>query len=275
MKSPQGVGAAITMERMRIWMDDFSGYRVTITEHRIQRWLEQFQEGHRDLAARLLDVVDFVGNDQISKAFRAALQSLDGWSSDANQRLGRWFFVPFSASAGESGDHMLNLFRTANNLGGRGYNDLFRYRSELLELAPSDGDTVVFVDDFAGTGEQACDAWNQIYRELLPFGPRIILVLVASSTYAIQRIRQETELAPHAHFELGVADNVFADSCGAFSRHEKEAILKYCQIADPKRPRGFGDCGFVIVFAHKCPNNTIPILHVRRGEWEGLFRRHS
>ncbi len=36
-----------------------------------------------------------------------------------------------------------------------------------------------------------------------------------------------------------------------------------------------GDCGFVIVLAHKCPNNTIPILHARRAGWEGLFRRHE
>lgn len=34
-------------------------------------------------------------------------------------------------------------------------------------------------------------------------------------------------------------------------------------------------CGFVIVFAHTCPNNSIPILHVSHTKWQGLFRRYD
>jgi len=58
---------------------------------------------------------------------------------------------------------MLHRFRTANNLGGRRYNSLFRYRSELISLAPGEDDTVVLVDDFAGTGESGMQAWEQVY----------------------------------------------------------------------------------------------------------------
>ena len=275
MREPQELGAPIDMNRMRNWLTDFASYRFTISEERIDRWLNQFQAEHRNLAARVLDIVDFVGNEQISAAFRTTLEGLPGWHRDEGKREGRWFFVAFSDSAGESGDQMLSRFRMANNLEGKKHKPLFPYRSELLALGPREGDTVVLVDDFAGTGEQACSAWKEVYRELLPFGARIVLILVASSNRALLRIRSETDMAPFAHIQLGEGDNLFESACTAFAEDDKAIILQYCTRADPKLPRGFGDCGFVIVFAHKCPNNTIPILHVRKKEWEGLFRRHG
>jgi hypothetical protein len=260
---------------MRDWVGEFAGYRITVNEGRIERWLQQFKESDRDLAARLVDVVDFVGNDQIAAAFREALEGLPGWGPNESQRTGRWFFVAFSGSAGESGDQMLHRFRTANNLGGRRYNSLFHYRSELLMLAPGEEDTVVLIDDFSGTGDQACQAWEEVYRELLPFGPHIYLLLVASSRAARERIRRETEMIPQAHIELRDGDNLFASACRHFTSEEKDRIFQYCKRADPSSPRGYGDCGFVIVLAHKCPNNSLPLLHVRRKDWEGLFRRHD
>src|SRR4051794_14153052 len=170
MRAPKHRGSPVDMARMRGWVEEFAGYRIAVNEGRIGRWLQQFEEADRDLAARLLDVVDFIGNDQIAAAFREALSGLPGWSPDENRRSGRWFFVAFSSSAGESGDQMLHRFRTANNLAGRRYDYLFHYRSELLMLAPGEEDTVVLIDDFAGTGNQACQAWEEVYRELLPFG---------------------------------------------------------------------------------------------------------
>ncbi len=275
MKEPQPVGTPLDMARMRGWMDDFAGYRVAVTEGRIERWLHQFEQADRDLAARLLDVVDFVGNEQIAAAFRATLEALPGWHVDDRRRQGRWFFVAFAGSGGTSGDAMLHRFRNANNLGGRRYNAFFPYRSELLMLAPGEEDTVVLIDDFAGTADQACEAWTQVYRELLPFAPRVFLVLVASSVKALRRIREETEMIPQAQLELDSRDNLFSTTCRRFSPEEKEVLLRYCERADPELPRGYGDCGFVIVLAHKCPNNSIPVLHARRREWEGLFRRYD
>jgi len=37
-------------------------------------------------------------------------------------------------------------------------------------------DTVVFVDDFAGTGNQVCTGWREVMEELLPGEPNIYLM---------------------------------------------------------------------------------------------------
>jgi hypothetical protein len=44
-------------------------------------------------------------------------------------------------------------------------------------------------------------------------------------------------------------------------------------VASQRHPRGFGDCGLVIVLYHQCPNNSLAVLHASSGNWEPLFPR--
>ena len=261
MKEPSPRNTPIDMARMIAWTDDFTGYRYTITEQRIDRWLNQFDEDHRDIAARVLDCVDFISHEQMVQAFREILNSLEGWHRDESQRQGKWRFVAFSGSAGESGDSMLHKFRLANGLNGRIYDNLFIHRSDLLRENLGADDTIVFVDDFSGTGKQATDAWKDYLHEIMPEGPDVYLILVAASIDARDKINQETGLTAYPYIELNSGDNFFSRNCRCFSDKEKHIILEYCRRADRQNPKGRGDCGFVIVFAHTCPNDSIPILH--------------
>ena len=276
MRTPRAVGTPIDDNRKRKWIEDFTGYRVPVTADSIDQWLRQFDAPDQDVAARLLDAVLFVSAGDVTTAFREILASLDGWALSPEDRRGRWFFVPFTDSAGKSGDLMIERFRHANNLKPRKYSKLFRYRSELVALEPGPEDTVVLVDDFSGTGTQACRAWREFFQELLPLRPRVLLVLLAMSSGARDRITTETRMEGCAHVELGSGADIFSGQCAHFSDAEKDRLLHYGRLADPEHPRGWGDCGFVIVFPHTTPNNSIPILHKRQeGHWEGLFPRYD
>jgi len=274
MREPQPRGTAIEPNRLNDWFEDFAGYRHQVGESRITRWLGQFDDGHRDIAARVLDCVDFVSRERIAHAFRTLLGDLPGWNINPANRQGKWRFVPFSGSAGESGDALLYDFRLANRLDDRRYNDLFVNARDLLRQDLKAGDNVVFVDDFAGTGDHVCQAWVNDMAELLPGGPNAYLLLVAASSAAREAISQSTNLTVARSIELSDTDCIFSDSCVHFDVEEKTAILAYCKKADRRLPKGYGECGFVIVFAHRCPNNTIPILHANHSKWVGLFRRH-
>jgi hypothetical protein len=274
MKAPRPRGTAIDMIRMTGWTTDFAGYRLPVNDGRIERWLRQFAVTDKDLAARILDCVDFVSRAQMIDIFRTFLSTCEGWDIDERRRKGRWFFVAFSSSAGESGDEMLHLFRSANGLSRKQYNTLFKHKSELLRENPGPNDAVVFIDDFSGTGNQVCTYWPEM-QELLPNGPKTYLVLVAAGESAHTRIEAETELDLISGIWLTERDNIFSDRCLHFTQAEKNIILKYCRIANNTTPRGYGDSGFVVIFAHTCPNNTIPILHAYHPHWEGLFRRND
>lgn len=275
MKQPSERGAAISPQRIRRWLDEFAAYRHQVSEPKIDRWLDQFASADRDAGARLLDSVDFIGYAQISSLFRQLVAAIPGWHKVEGKRSGRWRFVAFSGSSGESGDTMLQLFRLANSLDAKKHDKLFIHRSELLKDKLTTEDTVVLIDDFSATGDQACNSWQQIFRELLPEEPRTFLLLLGAVKDAIKRISDETELRPLVGFRLNDSDNVFARACRRFTLHEKDRLLHYCRIADAQCPKGYGDCGLLIVFPHRCPNNSIPILHANHDRWTGLFPRHD
>jgi hypothetical protein len=287
VRRPVPPGTARDTKRYRRWISNFGPYRAVITNVTIEGWLEQFDAADQDLAARVLDVVEFYGQTQIHAAYRQALAALDGWHTSASRRKGQWRFAAMSGSAGESGDAMLHQFRIANGLDARHLNELFVSRSDLFRqpLLPDDDpqklgkdDVVVLLDDFSGTGSQVCDAWNDpatSFGALLAGVGKVYLILVAASKSARKRISDETAICPMPAHELREGDNVFSDHCKHFTKSDRDKLLHYCRIADRKRPKGFGDCGFVIVFQHRSPNNSIPILHADHSRWTGLFPRHD
>ena len=168
---------------------------------------------------------------------------------------------------------MLAVFRVANRLSSSAFDDLFVYKTDLLREGLGAEDTVVFVDDFAGTGDQAETAWRESLGELLPGGPRAFLVLVAAVEQAVTRIASATPLSVRPFRRLRARENFFAPECAHFSQTEKHAVLSYCRRADTSRPRGYGDCGLLVVMAHRCPNNSIPVLHGGGPGFKGLFAR--
>jgi len=287
VRAPSKRGTPINARRYRRWTNRFGAYRDPVTNVTIEGWIDQFDDGDKDLAARVLDSVEFYGQAQIHAAYRQALAALQGWDKDPAKRDGAWCFAAMSGSAGESGDAMLYQFRIANGLDNRKYNDTFVNRSELFRrtLLP-DGDpkrlgndaTVVLLDDFTGTGKQVCDAWNDpatSFGALLAGVGKVYLIVVAASRTARTKIADETSLTLLPVHYLGDSDNVFSTSCSHFSVRERSRLLHYGKRADNKNPKGFGECGLLVVFQHRAPNNTIPILHVDHNGWTGLFPRHD
>jgi hypothetical protein len=273
VRRPLARGTVVDDRRVAKWLNEFAGYRRRITEARIREWLAQFEHDDQDVAARVLDAVEFIGHEQMENAFRSTLGALSGWHRSANRRLGMWRFVPFSTRPGESGDSMLHVFRTANRLSSATFDEMFVYKTDLLKQQLDASDTVVFVDDFSGTGEQAAATWNETLSELLPGNPRLFLILIATTRDAATRISSETTLRVRPFRRLDERHNFFAARCSHFSNDEKTKVLHYCDRANSRWPRGRGECGLLLVMAHRCPNNSIPILHGRTGDFTGLFWR--
>jgi hypothetical protein len=287
MKRPCAPGTAIDAKRYKRWISRFGAYRAGILNVTIESWLQQFDAADQDLAARVLDAVEFYGQSHINAAFRQTLEALPGWSKSATERKGNWRFAAMSSSAGESGDAMLYQFRIANGLDAKSFDELFVSRSELFRqpmLSDDDphkigeDDVVVLLDDFSGTGTQVCDAWNDpatSFGALLAGVGKVYLILVAASRTARRKILAETSICPVPAHELRETDDVFSDQCKHFTMTDRVKLLRYGKIASPRNPRGFGDCGFVVIFQHRPPNNSIPILHADHSKWIGLFPRHD
>jgi hypothetical protein len=276
MRPPQAPGVAIDSARKRRWYDRFRHFRYPPSQSDIDDWIGQFDEAHADLAARLLDSVEVVPRFQMDQAFRTLMAALPGWHRFKSRRQGRWRFVPYSTSAGESGDVMIAYLRQALGMRQKHFSELFIQPQNLPSERLTQDDTVVLVDDFAGSGDQACTSWDDLFKELVGDVGNVFLLVVAASKKAQDEIGERTDLQLMAHLNLLDSDNIFSDRCHHFSAADKTDILGYCQRHFPSSPKGYGDCGLIFVLHHDCPNNTIPILHSQnKNRWRPLFPRVS
>ena len=276
MRQPQPIGSVIDHARKTRWHDRFLYYRYPPTQGDIEAWIKQFKEEHHDTAARLLDSVEVIKRQQIDDAFRSLMDTLPEWHRFKTRRSGRWRFVPYSMSAGESGDVMISFLRQALGMRHKQYNELFIQPQNIPRERLTSDDTLVLVDDFAGTGDQACKSWDSFFKELVGDVGTVYLMVVAASKRAQDEIGARTDLQLMAHYNLVNSDNIFSDHCLHFSADEKKTLLGYCNQHFPAAPKGYGDCGLVFVLQHDCPNNTIPILHGHnKNKWHPLFPRSS
>lgn len=277
MRAPRPANTPVNNKRMLRWIGEYGAYRHTVTRVAIENWLRQFSPGDQDLAARVLDAIEFYGQDRIAAGYRRALRSIPGWNLDRRQLRGKWRFAPFSQSAGESGDSMLHQFRLANGMDGAAYREMFIHTSEIARQGLGAEDTLVLVDDMTATGDQVCKAWMDFFSELVAGAGRVYLIVIVAGKEAKGRIDKETNstlsLVPVRQMEG--RDGLYSNECTHFSQADKDRILAYSRRAHPAEPKGHGDCGYLLVFQHRCPNNCIPILHRSTRRWDALFPRHD
>lgn len=276
MRQPRPVGSAINSSRRRSWHSHFAHYKYPPTQNDIDDFLGQFGASDQDLAARLLDAVQVVSQPNIEIAFQELMAIVPGWHRAKSKRKGKWRFVPYSFSSGESGDQMVASFRQAMGMKERYYNELFIHPRNLVDEKLRGRDTVVLVDDFAGSGNQARQSWDRLFRELVGGVGTVYLLVVAATLDAQIEIRNNTDLQVLSHYNLDGTDNLFAAECHHFTAAEKNAILAHCTTHFPDAPRGYGDCGLLFVLHHDCPNNSIPLLHKHKANhWVPLFPRSN
>jgi len=275
LRPPRPRNSPISQARKEAWLTDFVGYRAAVNQGRLEAWLGQFAEPDRDLAARVLDCIEFFGTDRIAHAYRTCLAALPGWHANEEQRAGRWRFAPMSDSAGDSGGTMLHQFRIANGMSRKNSNHLFIQPASLLkeELGPED--TVVLVDDFIGTGDQVTTAWESSFSELVAGIGTVYLLVVAARRQGRECVSNVTDMAVHCAHEVTDADDFFGQACHQFTPEEKDAFKRYCKRANRTRPAGYGDCGLLVVFSHRCPSDSVAALHASHTRWRGLFPRND
>lgn len=263
----------VTQAMLNEWVTQFSIYRRAPSQQHILAWLSLFSQADQSIAIRILDNLLLISETKIHAGYREALDSVPNWNGAANQRTGRWYFCGYANHAHESGPVMLRMFAEANRLMKPSQNSMFVTPRELPELKLTAADTLVFVDDVSGSGKQVVDYWP-LMSELIASEARTFLILTAATQTALNAIASNTELKVIAQHVIDDTGNVFHNNCTFLTAAEKTKLRTYCKKADAKNPKGFGDCGLLLVLSHKTPNNTIPIIHVHHTRWQGLFPRY-
>lgn len=270
MKKPQG---GVSPAKLAAWARRFSVYRRAPSKQDIQAWLSLFKDADQPVAIRILDNLLLVSETSIHTGYRTALQSLDGWHGNARQRDGRWYFCGYANHAHESGSVMLRMFAEANRLTQDAHRNMFVSPRELPQLKLTAMDTLIFVDDVSGSGNQVINYWPTML-ELIASEARTFLILTAATQRALDAISTNTDLEVIAQHVIDNSGNIFHEDCKFLTSAEKTKLLAYCKAADARNPKGYGNCGLLLILSHKTPNNTIPVLHCHHDGWQGLFPRY-
>ncbi|MBE2226814.1 MAG: hypothetical protein IAE93_05715 [Ignavibacteria bacterium] len=246
----------------------FSPHSSRIDKPGIINWLKQFQPKDIPLAIKLLENILFCDVRYSYLGFKNIYQKF----KTVKQKYHAEYFSG-AGSAGGSGSGLIRDFRVANLMRKKSHNSKFKYMSELSNL-PNKNCSLLLLDDFVGTGNQALTYYSDLKDELnIPDEIDLYLGVLLASNKAITKIEDETDFTVINHHTLTDRDNVFASQNTVFNEKEKEILKHYCKISKVNEYLGYEDCGYIIAFSDSTPNNSIAVVKSNSHHFRGIFPR--
>ncbi|MDQ3691968.1 MAG: ATP-binding protein [Chloroflexota bacterium] len=268
-------GRLVNPEELQHWLTQFGGPFDQRAMFQVLRGVNYYSQ--RRVRAKLVEAHEIV--------VRALAQAGVEYIYKGRERKRRDIAVTYLDGPGKSGALLARLYRDENGV----LADMIVEPSALPRLFErTDVAAVVCVDDLIGTGrmvsaglEELDGACGAVLREA---GVRLFLTAVAgteqgreAATTACTAVTYDAEL--HVCDALTADSRVFSTVEGRFSdgaeqERARELTQVYGSRLEPKHPLGYGNCELAVVFEHRCPNNTLPVLWKSGPNWDPVFPRH-
>jgi hypothetical protein len=269
-------GKNLSEERIRAWLNQFSTY----TEQRLMFHILQhiiFYD-HSTVRTRLNEAHNIVRADSLRY-----MKQLQRKRDD--------ILVSYIDGPGKSGATYASLYAELADIFKGNVIERGRLKNTLAAIVRRPQEerphSLVFIDDFIGTGESASKYFRQINavcgNQLRASNLRIFFITISGFEQGKQKIAELLEemglnIRIRVCELLGEEDKCFNNSSKIF--HDslereiaKNIAYKYGSTIVPDHPLGFGDCQATIAFEDSCPNNTLPIFWSDSNNWIPLFKR--
>jgi hypothetical protein len=290
-----GAGEILLETRLPEWMALFEKWASgggAASPERFLRWCLQIPSVRRPAALRLLTRLIYFSQDQIRDLWRATYRNslpIDAKTS------GAVYLAP--GHLGKSSTHLLYTLKQALtdlNESERGFDFRTAFRSvEMLRPDNNELRTLVFIDDFIGSGDQLV-TYLEALKGTHPwlFSYRILIWTLAGFENGVTRLKdylgaKSRIIVAHPLTEKDRAfskENPLWDSetdrmrARTWSERVGSALLKSEGIDHPEENSlGWKDSQALVAFHHNIPNNTLPLFWGRgivdERQWEPLFER--
>jgi len=252
-------------------MQIFNPFRGDISDQSVIDWLEQFEIEERPFICQLLKGFKYYGSTQVTESVKILCQSILADSKKSQKDI---WFVPVGYVA-KSGSIIAYYFRVQNNL------DQSRFVSpaDLSSLPLNESCAVVFIDDFLGTGNQACQVWENIVRPLYEKnGTAFYYATLVAYVEGQENLRKNTHFLPFAVEVLSEKDSPFTVGNSLFDNETDRAqcehiVERYGNRLYPNHPFGYRRTQGMVGFFYSTPNNTLPIFWASQHDWNPLLAR--
>lgn len=267
---------------------------------RPRAWIQNFDPQDRPVAAFLLDKFTFYNADLTSKLLIASYNSLgDGMAKSVNPQdltsilggLGSAILTPVKGEIPNPTDSGYLVCRMARQ--SLHIDDKYVYDTDKALSHAYRGGTVIFVDDFVGSGDQFITTWKCAGSGNLSFkdahtksGFLAIYVTLVVTDFGLANIQSEVPnvsvCATHIISEKSTIRGILAENPGMALAVE-ELLEKYSIRLTPSEPYmmssdylkyGYKKRGLLLGFDHSVPDATLPIFWSQgSNNWEPLIER--
>lgn len=267
---------------------------------RPRAWIENFDKSDQSIAAFLLDKFTFYNRQLTDELLKASFHSIgDGLpkgpqapnSSDLINSLGTACFTLVTGENPNPTDSGYVFCRTARQLLRIPEENILNLEDAIKHAHA--GNSVIFLDDFIGSGDQFLKTWNRIYGRTAPTSfSRIhkknsftaIYISLVSTDFGLVNIRREApEVAVCVTHTLGDKYNI--RNMGLEPRKQSlinSFLKKYSKRLTPNedymqsdeyKTYGYKSRGLLFGFEHSIPDATLPIFWSPGTNWEPLIER--
>lgn len=283
------VGSEEIVELVGTW-GLYQGRRIT--EDLVRVWLRQFGDNtNQRLMFRILKNISFYTEDHIRSKMKEAhgivIRGLVRRIEAGKRRRGD-ILVSYLDSPGKSGAYYAKLYADENEIYVNNVVERGRLRKALETR--QEVQALVFVDDFMGTGDSASEYFKKIAEECGEVlrnrrGLRTFFITVCG--FRTAQVKVEGTLVQcslpvkvHTCDPLDESAKCFSERSQIFpdavERNQAKTIAdEHGRRLVKRNPLGYGNCQATVVFAHSCPNNSLPILwkESKNPPWKPLFKR--
>ncbi len=131
--------------------------------------------------------------------------------------------------------------------------------------------TLVFLDDYIGSGNQALNLWNHV-RDAIPLlrlrNWKLVYAVVVARTASVKLIERETGFSVVASHLIDDSSSPLSAERAVFTPEELEIteriLSKYGERLFPAHPLGYSRSRSLLGFFYSTPNNTLPVFWATR-----------
>lgn len=237
----------------------FRGYRPQpVTLRTVSDWVDQFPPDERRNLPTLLGHIKYVTESETCKILVELNTALLARLEQAGISSKKVIYIQVD-DAGSSSPAMLNLLRDAARLerigcrflDSKNVRGLYDATNELEEGA------IIYVDDFAGTGNQFCKSRDFVIQYTVGnFAEFFLTPYICEEAIAELEIRGVEPVNQGIH---RIGDRPLRPESTLLPAHDRQQLTELCSRIDGKFGLGYRNLASMIVFYRNAPN-SVPLV---------------
>lgn len=245
-----------------------------IQSDEIDNWLKQFDASEIYYINRLLENFIYFDTNRVRKAVKSLHNKV---IRNSNLDVSNIWFVPVGYVT-KSGSVIAYYYRSVNKLGEGN----FISSNDLNRISNKKNISIVFIDDYIGTGHQAKQVWEYVLKPyFLQFSNcKFFYCTLAGTDEGINFVIDNTKFEVMVDKIIHNNELPFHEESMIFEdtierKKAEDIVKKYGDYLYPGNPLGYRNSQALIGFFYSTPNNTLPIFWSTNEKWHPLLPRNE